>query len=184
MLKFILRQNINEKMPEANGLYYAYPMIDETIDLLKLTEHMEAHNSGYSQALCMGVILAMRKCIKEQVLAGKSVKIDGLCIFSLGIKNKEGAKTPAEFSVSKNISGVKLRCRSTGDFSTQNLNLEATLKRATTVSGATDSDAPKPSTPSGGGSQGSGGQGSTSPTTPGGSGSSGSSGSDGDNTVE
>lgn len=133
MIKYVVRENTNEKMPEANGKFYAYPVIEETMDLMDLTAHMEEHNSGYSQAVSMGVILALRKCIKEQVLAGKNVKIDGLCIFSLGIKNREGAKSAAEFSTSKNISGVKLRCRSIGDFNSQNLNLDATLKRASAV---------------------------------------------------
>jgi len=154
MIKYTVRQNTNEKMPEANGKFYAYPVIEETMDMMDLTAHMEKHNSGYSQAVCMGVLIALRKCVKEQVLAGKNVKLDGLCIFSLGIKNKEGAASEKDFSVSKNISGVKLRCRSTGDFSTESLNLEATLKRVNTVSVSSTDDNEPDDTPSGDKDQG------------------------------
>lgn len=168
MIKYTVRQNTNEKMPEANGKFYAYPVIEETMDMMALTAHMEKHNSGYPQAVSMGVLIALRKCVKEQVLAGKNVKLDGLCIFSLGIKNKEGAASEKEFSVNKNISGVKLRCRSTGDFSTESLNLEATLKRVSSANvSSTDDNEPDDtptddkdqggSNPSGGGS-GSGSQ--------------------------
>lgn len=161
MIKYTVRQNTNEKMPEANGKYYAYPVIEETMDMMDLTAHMEKHNSGYSQAVCMGVLIALRKCVKEQVLAGKNVKLDGLCIFSLGIKNKEGAVSEKEFSVNKNISGVKLRCRSTGDFSSESLNLEATLKRVSAANVSSTDDNEPDNTPSGdkdqGGSDPSGG---------------------------
>ena len=49
---------------------------------------------------------------------------------SRGIKNNGGAASEEVFSVSKNIKGVKLRARATGELITKNLNLEATLKKA------------------------------------------------------
>ena len=63
------------------------------------------------------------------------MKIDGLAIFSLGIKNKIAANTEEEFTVSKNIEGVKLKARATGELSSKQLNLEATLRKATLVNG-------------------------------------------------
>ena len=155
MIKFYLRKNINEKMPNAYGKYYAYPVVEETMDLTDMCKHLAEHNSGFSEAQCMGVMIALRKCVKEQCLAGKSVKIDNLCIFSLGIKNKVGAASEEEFSVSKNIEGVKLRCRATGDFSNENLNLEATLKKATSTT--SNGSASKPSGDGGGGTSTPGG---------------------------
>ena len=74
----------------------------------------------------------MVSIIKEQLLDGKNVKIADLAIFSLGIKNtKGGAKSEADFSVIKNIQGVKLRARATGELITKSLNLEASLMKAT-----------------------------------------------------
>ena len=70
----------------------------------------------------------MVKCIKQLVLDGKAVKIDDLAIFTLGIVNKAGAATKAEFSVQKNIESVKLRARATGELTRAKLNLDASLK--------------------------------------------------------
>ena len=132
MIKYVVRQNNNEKS-EANGLWYAYPVVEETMDLGDLAKHMEEHNTGFSEALCLGMMTAMVKCIKEQLLAGKNVKIDNLAIFSVGIRNKVGAKTEAEFTAANNISGVKLRARATGTLSNANLNAGASIKKATSV---------------------------------------------------
>ena len=129
----MLRQNTNE-MSSAFGKYYAYPVVEETMDLQALAAHMEEHNTGFSEAMCVGVMKAMVKCIKEMLLAGKNVKIDNLAIFSVGIRNKQGAVSPEMFTVANNIDGVKLRARATGTLSNANLNLAASLKRAVSFS--------------------------------------------------
>lgn len=132
MIKFVLKKNNNESSG-AFGKYYAYPVVEETMDLEALAQHMEEHNSGFSEAMCVGVLKAMVKCIKEQLLSGKNVKIDNLAIFSCGIRNKQGAASEEEFTVSNNIEGIKLRARATGMLSNANLNLQATLHKASTV---------------------------------------------------
>ena len=93
-------------------------------------------------------------CIKELLLEGKNVKVDDLAIFSLGIKNKKGgAPTEEEFTISKNIEGVKFRARATGTLLAKSLNLDATLKKATAVTGTSGSstNAGDPGTPTNGG---------------------------------
>ena len=184
MIKFILMQNKNKKS-SVYGKWFAYPVVEETVDLAKLARHMEEHNTGFSEAMCLGMMTAMVKCIKEMLLEGKNVKIDNLAIFSVGIKNKEGADSQETFNAVTNIAGVKLRARATGTLSTANLNSLANVRKAVTKKGSTsdntenkpaedkptegDSDSgTTPTTPSGeGGSTPSGG-GST--TTGGGSG--------------
>ena len=133
MIRYSLRQNSNE-MSSAFGKYYAYPVVEETMDLQALAAHMEEHNTGFSEAMCVGVMKAMVKCIKEMLLAGMNVKIDNLAIFSVGIRNKQGAVSPETFTVANNIDGVKLRARATGTLSNANLNLAASLKRAVSFS--------------------------------------------------
>ena len=133
MIRYSLRQNSNE-MSSAFGKYYAYPVVEETMDLQALAAHMEEHNTGFSEAMCVGVMKAMVKCIKEMLLAGKNVKIDNLAIFSVGSRNKQGAVSPEMFTVANNIDGVKLRARATGTLSNANLNLAASLKRAVSYS--------------------------------------------------
>ena len=154
MIKYVLKQN-NNSASAAFGKWYAFPVVEETMDLEDLAHHMEEHNTGFSEAMCVGVMKAMVKCIKEQLLAGKNVKIDNLAIFSCGIKNREGAISPEEFTVANNISGVKLRARATGTLSNANLNLAANIKKASTVLGngnGSDGDNNGGNTPSGGNS--------------------------------
>ncbi len=135
MIKYILKQNKNKKS-SAFGKYYAYPVVEETMDLAALAKHMEQHNSGFSEAMCLGVLKSMVKCIKEQILAGKNVKIDDLAIFSCGIKNREGSAKEEDFSAANNIANVKLRARATGDLRNSSLTLDATVRRASMIVGS------------------------------------------------
>ena len=129
MILYVLKQNKNSKSA-AYGKFFAYPVIEETINLDALAEHMSNHNTPYSKGAIKGMLTDMVSCIKELLLEGKNVKIADLAIFSLGIKNNGGAVSEEAFSVSKNIKGVKLRARATGELIAKNLNLEATLKKA------------------------------------------------------
>ena len=140
MVRYVLKQ-CKSKISQIFGKWFAYPVIEETIDLDGLSEHMSNHNSPYSAGVIRGVFTDMVQCIKELLLEGKNVKIDDLAIFSIGIKNnKGGASTEEEFTISKNISGVKLRARTTGTLVAKSLNLEATLKKATALTGKQSSD--------------------------------------------
>ena len=153
MILYVLKQNMNSQS-KAYGKWFAYPVIEETINLDGLAEHMSNHNTPYSKGAIKGMLTDMCSCIKELLLEGKNVKIADLAIFSLGIKNSSGAANVDEFSVSKNIKGVKLRARATGELITKNLNLEASLKKASaTTKGVT----------SGGSSSGNGGSGGDNP---------------------
>ena len=143
MILYILRQNKNETSA-SYGKYYAYPVIEETINLDGLAEHMSNHNTPFSKGAIKGTLTDMVNCIKELLLEGKNVKIDDLAIFSLGIKNRGGSNTEKDFSVTGNIKGVKLRARATGELVTKNLNLEATLKKATATTKANNSDDQNP----------------------------------------
>lgn len=151
MLLTTLRQYKNEKMPEANGLWFAYPVITQTIDINGLAAHMASHNTPFSKGAIKGMITDMVICVKELASQGFAIKIDDLAIFSIGIKNKMGAKTEKEFSVQKNIEGFKLRARGTGEFKATNLDIS--LKRVSSLGGdnTTDEDpnGDSPTTPGG-----------------------------------
>ena len=153
MILYILRKNTNPKSA-AYGKYFAYPVIEETVNLNGLAEHMSNHNTPYSKGAIKGMLTDMVGCIKELLLEGKNVKIADLAIFSLGIKNNGGAASEEAFSVSKNIRGVKLRARATGELIAKNLNLEATLKKASATSKSVSGEG---STPTGGGTSTGGG---------------------------
>jgi len=164
MILYVLKKNKNSKSA-AFGKYFAYPVIEETVTLDGLAEHMSSHNTPYSKGAIKGMLTDMVSCIKELLLEGKNVKIADLAIFSLGIKNNGGAVSEDVFTVSKNIKGVKLRARATGELIAKSLNLEATLKKASATSktsgnGGSQSGGTGSITPSGGGSGSNSGSGS------------------------
>lgn len=136
MVRYILQQ-IKITSSKAYGKWYAKNVVEETIDLDGLSEHMSHHNSPYSKGVIKGLLTDMIQCIKELLLQGMNVKIDDLAIFSLGIKNKLAAATEEDFTVSKNIEGVKLKARATGELMSKSLNLDATLKKATFINPST-----------------------------------------------
>ena len=145
MIRYILKQN-GVSTSTSYKKYYAKPVIEQTMNLQQLAKHMADHNSGFSEAMCLGVITAMIRCIKEMILEGKNVKIDDLAIFSCGIKNTPGgAESEDDLTVSKNIRGVKLRVRATGELTASSLNLEAQLKKATAVVGTKTTTSTTPS---------------------------------------
>ena len=134
MVRFILKQ-IKIVSSKAFGKWFAKNVVEETIDLDGLAEHMSNHNSPYSKGVIKGLLTDMINCIKELLLEGKNVKIDDLAIFSLGIKNKLAADSEEDFSVAKNVEGVKLKARATCELMSKSLILEATLKRAQFING-------------------------------------------------
>ncbi len=121
----------------THGYYYAFPVITQTVDLDGLAEHMANHNTPYSKGAIKGILTDMVACIKELTINGSAVKIPDLAIFSIGIKNKKGAETEELFTVANNIESLKLRARGTGEFTSQNINLAATLKKANGMLGST-----------------------------------------------
>ena len=129
MIEYDLKKNNNVKNEKAYGKYYAKPHVSETVDLEALAEQMHTYNSPFSAGTIQGILTDAVVHIKELLLAGKNVKLDNLAIFYIGIKNKEGADTKEDFTVTKNIEGVRMRARATGEFRSVNLNLEANLKK-------------------------------------------------------
>jgi predicted histone-like DNA-binding protein len=133
MIRYILRKIKNDQSPVFNR-WFAYPVVEETVNLSNLAKHMASHNTPFSAGVIKGLLTDMINCIKELLLEGKNVKIDDLAIFSLGIKNRKGgAESEDEFTVAQNIEGVKFRARATGELMAKNLNLEASMKKAKAV---------------------------------------------------
>ena len=156
MIRYKIYQNQQKKGLNA-GKWFARTVSDETFDLTKLAEHMSKHNSPYSGGVIKGVLTDMVDCIKELLLDGKSVKIDDLAIFGVGIRSK-AALTLEDFSLEKNITGMRLKARATGNLSTNNLKLDSQLKQqaeyqkpGTSGGGTHPDETPDPTPGDGGG---------------------------------
>ena len=115
-------QNKN-RVSAVYGKWFARAVtIGKTIDLDELAKHMSEHNTPYSKGAIKGVLTDMIGCVRELMLEGKAVKLEGLAIFSAGIKTKKnGAPTSADFSTTKHIDSVYMRARATGEFTRQEL---------------------------------------------------------------
>lgn len=133
MIKYILRK-VNNMNSNVHNKWFAYPVKEEMVELDKLADHMAAHNTPFSSGAIKGILTDMVSCIKELLLEGKSVKIPDLAIFYVGIKNMPGgAETEEAFNVSENVKNVRMLARAT--LSPKKLDLDVTLKRATTIVG-------------------------------------------------
>ena len=167
MIRIVLYQNTNQKIKEAYGKWFPRVVTEETIGLEELAEHMASHNTPYSKGAILGMLTDAATCTKELLLLGKNVKFADIAIFSLGLVVKEGALTKDDFSVAKNIAGLRLRARATGELKTK--NLDTTIKRIDLATSTSTSDTNKPSGDGGGsdtGGSGSSTGGSGSGTTP------------------
>lgn len=151
MIRYKKYQMTGENHP-LKGLWYARPLIEDTVDIEALAKHMANHNTPYSAGLIKGVLTDMISCTKELILDGKNVKLDDLAIFSVGIVSKKGAASVADFTLADNVKGLKLRARATGELSNAQINLEGQLKEASKYAVEDGGSGNKP----GGGGSGSG----------------------------
>jgi predicted histone-like DNA-binding protein len=127
MIKYRLYQNQNKSNTTTYKKWYAYPVVEQTLSLTELAEHMSEHNTAYSSGIIAGIMTDMVSCIKELVLNGKHVKIDNLAIFYPSIENAKGCSDQADYKVSEYVKAVHLSTRATGAFSKSQLNLDKEL---------------------------------------------------------
>ena len=116
----VFYRKYHNKNPHGSsyGKWFARAVtIGKTVNVDELAKHMSEHNTPYSKGAIKGVLTDMIGCIRELMLDGKAVKLDGLAIFSAGIKTKKkGAPTSEDFSTTKHIDSVYMRARATGEF--------------------------------------------------------------------
>ena len=115
----LLRRYKNQNSSSTSyGKYFYKTYSLSTVDLEALADHMANHNSPYSKGCIAGVLKDMTNCIKELLLDGKKVKIDDLCLFSLGIKS--GSETSIEdMTVSSLVKNLYINAQGTGSLATR-----------------------------------------------------------------
>lgn len=124
MINYTVKASTFEKN-SSYGRFFARAITNELIDIEKLSKLMKHRNLPYSEGAIKGLLTDMVDCIKEQLLAGNSVKIDDLAIFGISIRNVEGgAESEKDFNAAKHIEGVSLTCRAAGDLMNRNVKAE------------------------------------------------------------
>lgn len=127
MIRIKLYQNNNHYNETAYGKWYPRVVCQETLDLDDLAAHMATHNTPFSKGTIKGILTDAVACTRELLLQGNNVKFPDLAIFSIGLRMTKGSETKEQFAVDRNISGLKLRARATGNLSTP--RLDAVIRR-------------------------------------------------------
>lgn len=131
MLKYqIYQSKLKDSM--SYGKWYARIVSTETMSLDGLADHMRSHNTPYSTGTIKGILEDAVNCIRELLLDGKRVQLDGLASFGLSIIHTSGAGTADAFKVRTNVQGVKLVAQGIGEFSKSLLTTSGRLSESNT----------------------------------------------------
>lgn len=103
-----LRQEKNPKS-KFTGQWYARAIAIETVDTATIANIMQ-QNCTVKKADILAVIAELIDVLKDQLQNSKSVRLDGLGTFRIGIKTKP-ALTAEDFNVTKNVVGTHVLFR-------------------------------------------------------------------------
>ncbi len=92
------------------GRYFARAVPTETIDTEGLAHHIFSHGSSFTEEDIEGILKKAEKCIVEQLLDSKKVKLNKLGTFYLSVQNRKGgAESVEDFSITQNVQGLRIR---------------------------------------------------------------------------
>ncbi len=114
MLRYQKYQS-NSSLESTNGKWFIRIVNGEQIDVDGLASHMAAHNTPFSKGTIRGILCDAVSCIKELLLDGKTVKLQDLAIFSLGVHCKP-SDTALEATPDK-VRSYSFNARGTGELS-------------------------------------------------------------------
>lgn len=127
----------NPSNRDAAKKAYARAQEKEVLDINAFAEHIVSHGCVYSKGDIVGILTMAVSCIRENLLAGNSVKLGDLGKFSLTLKSK-GADTYEDFTA-ENIKRVRVKFSAGTDL--DNLRQYAQFERVLTKKA--DADAKK-----------------------------------------
>ncbi len=108
---YVLKQVKNVKSP-VKDRWFAHVDRQGTLSTRGLAQHMIEHGLVGNRAEVESILTKLSECIPELVGQGYGVKLDGIGIFYPSIANKKGgADSVQDFTVTKNIEGVRFRFR-------------------------------------------------------------------------
>ncbi len=87
----------NPQKPDEAKKAYAFLQLTGIVSLIELARHMTEHNTVYSRGTIVGVLTEMSVCMRELILQGYKIDLDGLGTFAPSISS-QGAKSKDEFT--------------------------------------------------------------------------------------
>ena len=113
----------NPTKPEMPEKAYARVQINEVISTKKFVGHISDYNGVFSKGTVKGVTTDLVSCLREMLVAGNKVEIEGLGTFGISLTS-EGAESLDKFT-SANIKAVNVVYTPSEDL--QNLIQDATF---------------------------------------------------------
>lgn len=117
----------NSMEETTEKLWYVRPVPKETLNIHEMAMHMAEHNSPFSSGTIEGILIDFVKCVREQLLNGRSVKIDDLAIFKISVRSNGFKKIAdidpntgdvrAQAKIGSAVKQVKLLTLPSGQFS-------------------------------------------------------------------
>ena len=99
MINYSTVKRKNLLKPEESPKTYATAQYDRAMELEEFAEHIAQHNSKYSEADIMAVIIMTVKCLRECILDGKKVRLGKLGDFWVTLTSK-GVEDGTQFTAS------------------------------------------------------------------------------------
>ena len=105
-IKYSVSMMKNPTKPEMPEKAYARVQINEVISTKKFVGHISDHNGVFSKGTVKGVTTDLVNCLREMLVAGNKVEIEGLGTFGISLTS-EGAESLEKFT-SANIKAVNV----------------------------------------------------------------------------
>lgn len=110
----LTRRSTNPSDKDSEKKVFPIAQRGETVNLVQLSAHIHEHGSPFSEGTIHGILVDMVDCIKEQMLLGNFVLLDGLARFFYTL-SAEGIDDPEKFDASM-IKQVNIRCSVDAEF--------------------------------------------------------------------
>ena len=97
MIHYSVYMMQNPIHPEKGSLAYATPQVREKLSTSKFISHVASHNTVFSKGTIKGVLADVACCLREQLLNGNKIQLDGLGTFGFTLSS-QGAESLEKFT--------------------------------------------------------------------------------------
>jgi predicted histone-like DNA-binding protein len=106
MIEYSTYMATNHLSPDETAKAYAAAQIREKLSTDKFVSHVASHNSVFSKGTIKGVLADVACCLREQLLNGNKVELEGLGTFGFTLSS-QAANSLTEFTAA-NIKKVNV----------------------------------------------------------------------------
>ena len=127
----LLYKIVRDNRKNSGNLYYGRAVQIQTIDTDGLADIIQ-RNCTVKKSDVLAVINELVEVMTDQLQNSVTVKLDGFGSFKIGLKTV-GADKPENFSISRNVAGLRVNFISTGKKSQATNKIERTFLQGATL---------------------------------------------------